>query len=490
RPLALIPPAWLAALVYSALAGFGVTVVRALLMISVVLLATARRRAVSGLQTLSLAFVVLLVWQPLAVLSASFWLSFAGVAFLVLCLRSGHGWRAWLLELGAAQWLMTIGLLPLTVWFFGQSSLLAPLANLLAVPMIGLLVTPLTLAGSLALLVWAPLASGLLHLAAWTMHWTWWCMQALAALPMAQVYWPQPSLVAFILALLGAIWLLLPRGVPLRVFGVLLLLPLLHPPSRAPRVGGFVATVVDVGQGLSVIVRTRHHALVYDAGPRYPSGYDLGRVAVVPTLHAEGIGRLDMLLISHGDNDHAGGGPAIAAAYPHAYEMGSEPKRSHMPLVLCRAGQHWRWDGVDFRMVFPGPGWNEKGNNGSCVLLVSGRGGRLLLPGDIEALVEPDVAKAVGPGPPLVLVVPHHGSDTSSSAAFIAALQPCLALNSAGYRNRFGHPRALVLKRYHDAGVPFYNTASAGALMVAFAPDAAPKLVLQARLAQRRYWRE
>lgn len=490
RPLAVIPPAWLAACAYAALAGFGVSVLRSLLMVSVVLLASARRRALGGAQTLALAYVALLAWQPLAVLSASFWLSFAGVAFLVLCLRLGRGWRAWLLELGAAQWLMTVGLLPLTIWFFGQSSLLAPLANLLAVPVIGALVTPLTLAGTLVLPLWPPLAALLLQVAAWLMHWTWWCMQALAALPWAQMYWAQPDLARFSLALAGAIWLLLPRGVPLRALGAVLLVPLLHPPPRLPRRGGFRVVVVDVGQGLSVVLRTRHHALVYDAGPRYPSGFDLGRAAVLPTLHALGVSRLDVLLISHGDNDHAGGGPAIAAAFPRAREIGSEPRRSHMPLAPCRAGQHWRWDGVDFRMVFPGPGWHEKGNNGSCVLLVSGVGGRLLLPGDIESLVEPAVARAVGPGPPLVLVVPHHGSDTSSSQGFVDALKPLMALDSAGFHNRFGHPRATVVARYRAAGAAFYNTAFGGALTLAFPPDGPPRLLRRQRLAEKRYWRE
>jgi competence protein ComEC len=246
-----------------------------------------------------------------------------------------------------------------------------------------------------------------------------------------------------------------------------------------------------VGQGLSVAVRTRHHALVYDAGARYPSGFDLGEAVVAPSLHALGIGRLDVLMISHADNDHAGGAAAVAAALPQADRYAGEPEKMALPMAPCLAGQAWTWDGVRFRVLNPlSPRPQRRDNDRSCVLLVEGEGGRLLLTGDISARVEPRVAEAVDPGAAPVLVVPHHGSNTSSSAGFIAALRPRLAIVSAGWRNRFGHPRPEVLQRYAAAGVPVLNTATAGAVEVDFPARAPPRVAVSWRRRRPRYWRE
>ena len=207
------------------------------------------------------------------------------------------------------------------------------------------------------------------------------------------------------------------------------------------------------GQGLSVALRTRTHVLVYDTGARYPSGFDLGDAVVVPALHALGITHLDMLMISHADNDHAGGATAVATAFPEARRYSGEPARMPVPMRPCVAGQAWQWDGVRFDVLSPPPGpVGKRRNDHSCVLLVAGRRGRMLLTGDISARVEPQVAAAVGAGMPPVLLVPHHGSKSASSAAFIARLQPPLAVVSAGWRNRFGHPRPEVLARYAAAG--------------------------------------
>jgi competence protein ComEC len=195
-------------------------------------------------------------------------------------------------------------------------------------------------------------------------------------------------------------------------------------------------------------------------------------------------------MISHGDNDHAGGAQTVAEAFPQARRLAGEPARMRVPMQQCVSGQAWQWDGVRFRVLSPAPGGGDRDNDSSCVLLVEGRGGRVLLPGDISSKTEPAVAAALGAGPPPVLVVPHHGSKTSSGAAFIAALQPSLALVSAGWRNRFGHPRAEVLARYAQAGVPLFNTAVEGAVEVEFPADRAPSRQPGWRLQQPRYWRE
>jgi competence protein ComEC len=270
-----------------------------------------------------------------------------------------------------------------------------------------------------------------------------------------------------------------------------LFLPLLWPPQPLPATGAFQAWVLDVGQGLSVVVRTHGHALVYDTGARYPSEFDLGEAVVLPSLHALGIEELDVLMISHADNDHAGGAAAVAAAFPQARRYAGEVERMPLPMEPCQAGQAWQWDGVRFRVLNPAtaqPG--GKDNDRSCVLLVEGNGGRLLLTGDISQLVEPRVAAALGAGPPPVLQVPHHGSRTSSSQGFIGALHPALAVVSAGWRNRFGHPRPEVLQRYREAGVPVLNTATGGAIQIDFPADAEARVTATWRQRQSRYWRE
>jgi competence protein ComEC len=283
----------------------------------------------------------------------------------------------------------------------------------------------------------------------------------------------------------------MPAGVPLRMFGVLLFLPLVYP-ARAPLASGaFQAWVLDVGQGLSVVVRTRDHALVYDAGARYPSDFDLGSAVVIPSLHALGIDRLDMLMISHADNDHAGGAPAVAAAFPAAVRYAGEPERMPLPMTPCATGQQWNWDGVRFRVLNPAAGEHAPTDNDrSCVLLIEGAGGRMLLTGDVASDIEPRVAAAVGPGPAPVLQMPHHGSKTSSSPEFIAATQPALAIASAGWLNRFGHPRPEVLARYAAAGVPVLNTAVDGAVQIDFPIDRAAYVAARWRGLERRYWRE
>ncbi|HEV2622202.1 MAG TPA: DNA internalization-related competence protein ComEC/Rec2 [Frateuria sp.] len=483
--------ALLAASAYGVLAGMSLPTVRTLLMIAVVAMARWSRRTVGGAQTLALALVAILLADPLAVLAAGFWLSFVGVAFLMLCLTTRpRGWRGFLHELSGGQVVMTVALLPLTQWFFGEASLVGALSNLIAVPFVSFVIVPLALVGLLLLLLFPPAATPVLHLAAALAHAQWWLLQRMATWPGAHWYLPEVQGWALLLATVGALWLFAPRGLPLRGLGLLLFLPLAWPAQRLPTSGGFQAWVLDVGQGLSVIVRTRHHAMVYDAGARYPSGFDLGQAVVVPSLHALGIDTLDLLMISHADNDHAGGAEAVARAYPQALRYAGEPQRMPMPMQACQAGMEWTWDGVRFRVLSPVAGATTRSNDRSCVLAVDGAGGRLLLTGDIGSGAEPAVGEAVGPARPTVLVVPHHGSRYSSDPAFIAALQPILALVSAGWHNRFGHPHPLVLQRYRAAGVPLVNTAARGAIQIDAPPDGPPVEAASWRLREPRYWRE
>jgi competence protein ComEC len=458
-----------AAGVYSALAGFGLPTVA---------------------QTLSLALLAVLLMDPLSVLSAGFWLSFIGVAFLMVSLSiHGKGLRGFLHELSAGQLVMTLSLLPLTMWFFGESSLVGALSNLIAVPFVSFVIVPAALIGMILLGICPPLAQPVFVAAAWLAHAQWWLLERMATWPGAHWYLPEVSGWALLLATTGALWLFAPRGVPMRWLGGLLFLPLLFPQRSLPTQGGFQLWMLDVGQGLSVVVRTEHHALVYYAGARYPSDFDLGEAAVLPSLHALGIKHLDLIVASHADNDHAGGIPAVAAAFPAAERISGEPERSPVPMAACEVGRRWQWDGVSLR-VLPSGGSGGPANDRSCVLLVEGAAGRALLTGDITAAVEPTVALSLRPGPPLVMTVPHHGSKTSSSASFIQAISPELALVSAGWRNRFHHPSPVVIKRYDEAGVPWLNTATAGAIQVDVPPDRPPHVAATWRQRQSRYWRE
>ena len=483
--------ALMAAGIYSGLAGFGLPTVRTLIMIAVVALARCSRRSTSGAHSLALAVIAILLFDPLAVLSAGFWLSFVGVSFLMLCLQArGRGWRAFLHELSAGQLLMTIALLPLTIWFFGQASLVGALSNLIAVPLVSFAIVPCALFGMVLMWLCPPLAIPVLWLAAHLAHAQWWLLERMALWPGANWYLPSVQPYALWMAVSGALWLFMPRGVPLRWLGLLLFLPLVYPSHQLPAAGGFQVWVLDVGQGLSVVVRTRGHAMVYDAGAKYPSGFNLGAAVVLPSVHALGISRLDMLMISHGDNDHAGGASAVAAAFPHALRYAGEPARMHMPMRQCATGQSWRWDGVTFRVLSPDVGYGNQNNDSSCVLLIEGRGGRLLLTGDISSAVEPAVLAGLRRGRAPVLLVPHHGSKTSSDADFIDALRPPLAIVSAGWRNRFGHPKPEVVKRYADADVPLLNTAVEGAITLKFTANGPPRSEPGWRKRKRRYWRE
>ncbi|SFN07158.1 DNA internalization-related competence protein ComEC/Rec2 [Dokdonella immobilis] len=487
-PLIEAPVAMACAFGYGMLAGMGVPTVRTLLMIAIALLARFARRATSVAQALALAALAIVAWDPLAVLSAGFWLSFVGVAILLSMTRAGGievpAWR----ELPRVQLGLSLALLPLSVWFFGQGSLIGPIANLIAVPWVSFLVVPLTVAGSLLVVDWPALGGPLLHAADHLLTGLWRIMEWLAALPSAQVYFAAAPLWALLLALVGTAWMLLPRGVPVRWLGVLLLLPLLVPPQQDLAEGEFEAWMFDVGQGLAVLVHSRDGAWLYDAGPRYPSGFDVGEAVVIPSLHALGIGALDRIVISHGDSDHAGGARALHLAFPDAPIESGEPDRLDLPAGDCPSAFGEATDDVQMRGVSASRDEATKSNDRSCVILVAGRYGSLLLTGDATSRVEPAIAAALGEGPrPLVMSVPHHGSKTASSSAFLDALSPQLGLISAGYRNQFGHPHADVLERYAQRAVPLMNTGSSGYLHLRFGRDGLQ--TEQGRLLRSAWWR-
>lgn len=498
-PLALRAPrrrieavaALVAACAYSLVAGMSLPVQRTLLMIAVVLLATWTRRAIATAHGLALALVAVLLADPLSALGAGFWLSFVGVAFLIFCLggrplAGATVARAAVAGLGRAQWAMTIGLLPLTAWFFQQASLAGPLANLVAVPWISFIVVPLLL---IALGAWLalPIAfAALAQLAAWAMQaiWLGW-LEPMARWRWAEWFLAEPMIGAIVLAAVGAFVLLLPRPVPGRPLGAICLLPLALPAVDRPAQGQFDLRVLDVGQGLSVLVTTARHALLYDAGPKFRSGFDMGDAAVVPALRALGLAHLDRLVVSHGDSDHAGGAESVAAAL--------QPARRDDATVAnrCRAGERWSWDGVEFEYLHPPSAFPDLENDSSCVLRIGAGRSAALLVGDISAGIEARlVRERPGMLGAVLLVSPHHGSRSSSSEGFVASVAPRAVVHSSGYRNRFGHPAPEVAARYFEAGAVALDTGRDGAVHARIDPVRGLQLLEEARETAPRYWRE
>jgi len=473
RPFAAGLGAIIGACLYAALTGFAVPTLRTAVMIAALVAARCLRRRQRLADTLALGCIVLLLLDPLAVLGAGFWLSFAGVAWLLWCLPADQGPRRWALLHGfvAAQAVATLGLLPLTVLLFGQASFAGPIANLAAVPWWSLVVVPLALLGVLAETLHDGLGQWAWQAAAWCFDLLWPALAGIADSPLAMTWLPEPRWYAWPLAMLSAFWLLLPRGLPGKPLALLLWLPLLCPPRDLPAHGEAELTVIDVGQGLSVLVRTANRSLLYDMGPATVDGFDAGARAVVPALHGLGVRHLDVAMLSHGDNDHAGGWGAVSRVFPVAALLA--PEGSPVPgIVPCRAGQSWQWDGVTIRVLHPSAWFPYLGNEASCVLRIETAHGNALLTGDIGHLIE---AKLLRDDPASVrnevVLVPHHGSAGSSGEDFVAATGARLALVSSGAGNRFGHPRAPVVKRWCDAGAEVIDTARSGAIRIWMGAD-------------------
>ncbi|MFL9610931.1 DNA internalization-related competence protein ComEC/Rec2 [Methylobacillus sp. Pita2] len=459
------------AVVYSLVAGFSIPTQRTLYMLSVIALAFWSGRRVSIGRVLLLSLLVVVLIDPWAVLATGFWLSFGAVAVMAYALGGRLQRPHWLRDAILTQWAVTIGLMPVLLMLFGQVSLISPLANAFAIPLVSLVIVPLTLLGS-----FLPL-DFLLWLAHWIMQLAMALLLWLSELPSA--IWQQhiPSVPAMLLAVAGVACLLLPRGVPLRWLGLVGILPLFLGVPPVPARGDMRVAVLDVGQGLAVVVNTQNHVLLYDTGPRFSSESDSGNRVVVPYLNGTGVKRLDGLVVSHDDLDHTGGMGSVIAAMPIDWMLSSLPREKpelgnlrHSP---CQAGQKWRWDGVDFEMLYPANAANlpagVKTNNRSCVLHIRSAAGTLLLPGDIERSAEADLLDAAGQGIAAdVLVAPHHGSRTSSTPGFVAAVKPQAVIFTAGYRNRFRHPRHDVMARYAAAGASLYRSDHDGAVLLDF----------------------
>ena len=490
-----------AALGYAALAGFAVSTVRSLAMISAVLALTQLRRRGGFSAALGAALLVVLIPDPFAVLSAGFWLSFGAVGLLALSVlglrdpqrKPGERQAAaaasdWVRRLAVAQWRITLGLAPLVLAFFGEVSVVGAAANLVAIPLFSLLIVPGLLA-SLALTAFWPTAGAyLLNQGASLLHGIMAVLEELSRLDLATWAPLEFGLLPALLAAVGIAWLLAPRPSPARWAAPLLLLPILTGVDRGRLEPELAVTALDVGQGLAVVVQTPGYNLLYDAGPRYASS-DAGDSVVAPALARLGVQRLDAIMISHGDNDHAGGAESVLAVHPQAELIAPESYGlSAERFQPCRAGLAWEAGGASFRVLSPGPGAGTRGNDASCVLVVEAGGARVLLPGDLESRGEARLLASAPAGGFDLVFSPHHGSASSSSDDFVAWAQPRLVVHSAGFFNRWGFPRADVVQRWAQAGARQWSTGDSGALRFEARTGGALELATEWRRDRARLW--
>lgn len=488
---------------YALLAGFTVPTQRAFVMLLVLMLAVLLKRPAFNLNTLALSLMAVLIVSPKAVLSAGFWLSYLAVLIIALVSSArvyGASNRVYNgLKNVRVQWLIALGLLPLSFILFQQGSVTSPVANMLVIPVVALVVVPLVLFASVLSVVSVSASLWVFGLASELLSWVWLLLEWLSLSQFSSLFRPQLPLLTVICGLMGVVLLLMPRGFPLRYAGLLLVAPMMFHQSVRPKQGEFWLSVLDVGQGLSVFIQTSDKTLLYDAGAKFSKVFDIGQRVIVPYFLYTDIQQVDRFIISHGDNDHAGGAESVLKEIRVVQVMQGEKvidskNVPQIPVSFCRSGDRWVWNGVHFEILHPGHEY-KKSNNRSCVLKVWNKRHSVLLTGDIESGAESDMLMAVADKLPSdVIIVPHHGSNTSSSSRWLNKVNPRLAVISAGYKNRFKHPTSKVLSRYHEMEVMTLNTAIEGAIQLKFTlqQTAKPQKFLPAIVRQRKvdvhYW--
>jgi competence protein ComEC len=481
--------ALLGAIGYALLAGMALPTQRALIMLTIVLISVLGQRPIVPSRVLALALLGVLIVDPNAPLSGGFWLSFGAVAVIFYTLtgrrpmnRPLHSWLT-------LQCSITLALLPAVLILFQQLPVLSPVANLIAIPWASVTVIPLTLLAVLAGFVSETAQAGLLQLAALTMDWLWSFLSWLGELPGIKQIMPSPPLWTLLFCVPGLVLLLAPKGMPGRWLGGVLCLPLLCFPRPVPAPGEVWFTLLDVGDGLSAVVRTANHKLVYDTGPRRGSSFDAGRVALVPFLRQQGVTEVDTLLISHADNAHQGGTRALLEQFAVQRILTSSPLDVPVQGAKpCQAGMTWVWDQVRFGILHPPAQGSFSDDEASCVLLVEAAGGRILLPGDIEASAKTALVKAYGDDlKAQILVAPHHGTRSLSSPLFVNTVQPDYVLFSTGYQSR-SKPSKLERRVFYETqGATVLDTVDEGA--ITFRLGSSGELFPESYRRQfRRYW--
>lgn len=479
------------AIAYASLAGWSVPTQRTAIMIGIVALALRLRRRIDPGDALALGVIAVLALEPLAPLAVGFWLSFGAVG-AILFATSGLLHRPGLLRgYARAQLAVTAGLVPVLVGSFGSVSIVAAGVNLVAIPLYTIVIVPAVLASTAAVLVVPGFGTGVMHGVAWMIEATW----PLISVPAGWAWatWGVAGLTpwAWCALALGAAAALAPLLPPGRVAGVLLLVAACSWRAAPPDPGAVHFAMLDVGQGLAAVVETRNHVLVYDTGPAFRSGSDTGTLVVEPYLRHRGLRRIDMLVASHDDLDHAGGAASLARAFPIERRVASGRALDALgPTERCTRGDRWTWDGVSFEWVHPGPELLAKDNDRSCVLRVHAGARTALLTGDVERMAEAQLLEHGGAGRVDVLLVPHHGSRTSSTAALVAATRPGWALVPSGHRNRWGFPKPDVVARWRAVGSDVLTGSATGAIEFELHPDRPIRMPRLWRIERRRFWHD
>lgn len=469
---------------YAVLSGASVPALRTLATVAVFAALRGLRRTLPVTYPLAVAAFILVLCDPLAAGSAGFWLSFVATAALFAVAAPGSGWLGRVVEFTRAQAAITFLLAPIVAATFGRLSLVAPLANAVAIPVFGLLLLPSLLAGTALAAVSPPMSGFIWRALAASLDRAWPVLEAMAAWP-GSAWSPAAQPIPFSIAAVafGFVAVVLPiGGLRLAALAVIAAVAL----GGGPRVeaGAFRLTTVDVGQGLAAVVETAGHVLVFDTGPRWRSGGAAARVSLVPLLRARGVRRVDLLVASHDDADHAGGVEILEHSLPVSRVMAAPGSRLESDAT-CEAGGAWTWEDVSFRVVHPPAGFSGGDNDRSCALRVAGAGGSALLLADPESSAEAAlVAEEVAAD---VVLLPHHGSRSSSSAALVAAVHARIGVASAGFGNRWGMPNADVVARWRAAGTTILDTAAEGAITIRV-PAKSGRLEVETERRDRPHW--
>jgi len=480
-----------AAFGYSLLAGWSVPTQRTMIMIALVALALLLRRRVGPADALALGAIAVLVLDPLAPLAVGFWLSFGAVAAILLASTGGLAPTGAVRGFAEAQLAVTVGLVPVLAASFGNVSLVSALVNVVAIPLYTLFIVPAVLIATAWAMLLPAAGAWALGAVARLIEFTWPVISGPAAWPLAT--WGVAALPAWgwIVLVGGAVAAIVPLPVPGRAAGAAMVLAMCAWRAGPPAPGAVHFALLDVGQGLATVVETRRHVLVYDTGPMFRSGTDTGALVVEPYLRSRGLRQVDLLVASHDDGDHAGGSASLARLVPVRSLVASGHALDRLGRVeRCRVGARWTWDGVTFEWLHPGRGLLPGDNDRSCVLLVRAGGHALLLTGDIQHDAEAQVLERGLPAGVEVLVVPHHGSRTSSGSGLVDATRPRWALVSAGHRNRWGFPAITVVERWSSAGATLLDTASSGAIEFELAPGQPTSNPGEWRRTHRRFWQD
>lgn len=473
------------AFIYSAMAGFSIPTQRACLMFSLFLMVVLLRRYSNAWHTWSLALIGVLLLNPLSVLSESFWLSFGSVALIIYGMKGRLAPKGFWWKHGRIQWVIAIGLIPLSLWLFKQFSIISLIANSIAIPWVGFLILPFIFLGCFILLFSPSLGGSCLWIADKSLQFLWNILTYLSELSWSSWYQSIPSVWVLMAACVGIIILLIPKGFPGRWFGLCWFMPLYFYQYETPKLGEVRLTLLDVGQGLASVIETKNHVLVFDTGAKFNDNFDMGENVVLPFLRYQGIKKIDRLVISHGDNDHSGGANAILQQLSVAMIKTSVPQRfSHSSY--CLRGDAWEWDSVKFEFIYPVYEYLGLGNDSSCVLKITAANQSILLTGDIENIAENYLIRTSADSlKSTVIIAPHHGSKTSGLDNFIEAVHPQIVLFATGYLNQYHFPHASVVTKYHALSAKLFNTKDTGAIQLTLPGKLEPALY---RAQQKRYW--